>query len=180
MVRRFRRLTAGLARAVLAGLCLARFAPSLATTPDLVYYGGPVVSHARIVPVNWNSNVDTTLQAGLPQFYSDLTQSHYWDLLAQYSTAGLTPPDALPGSGQLIARGSVNAAVTIDPAVCHGKPCIRGLRYPVEMLLELLSSGMSNDDVLADYEDLERDDLLAALAYAARLTRTKRIQPVGP
>ena len=118
MVRRFRRLTAGLARAVLAGLCLARFAPSLATTPDLVYYGGPVVSHARIVPVNWNSNVDTTLQAGLPQFYSDLTQSHYWDLLAQYSTAGLTPPDALPGSGQLIARGSVNAAVTIDPAVC--------------------------------------------------------------
>jgi uncharacterized protein (DUF433 family) len=70
--------------------------------------------------------------------------------------------------------------ITIDPSVCHGKPCIRGLRYPVEMLLELLSSGMSNDDILADYEDLEREDLLAALAYAARLTRTKRIQPVGP
>jgi uncharacterized protein (DUF433 family) len=70
--------------------------------------------------------------------------------------------------------------ITIDPAVCHGKPCIRGLRYPVELLLELLSSGMTNDDILADYEDLERDDLLAALAYAARLTRTKRIQPVGP
>jgi uncharacterized protein (DUF433 family) len=70
--------------------------------------------------------------------------------------------------------------ITIDPAVCHGKPCIRGLRYPVEMLLELLSSGMTNDEILADYEDLERDDLLAALAYAARLTRTKRIQPVGP
>jgi uncharacterized protein (DUF433 family) len=70
--------------------------------------------------------------------------------------------------------------ITIDPAVCHGKPCIRGLRYPVEMLLELLSSGMSSDDILADYDDLERDDLLAALAYAARLARTKRIQPVGP
>lgn len=70
--------------------------------------------------------------------------------------------------------------ITIDPGVCHGKPCIRGLRYPVEMLLELLSSGMTNDEILADYEDLERDDLLAALAYAARLTRTKRIQPVGP
>lgn len=70
--------------------------------------------------------------------------------------------------------------ITIDPAVCHGKPCIRGLRYPVEMLLELLSSGMTNDDVLADYEDLEREDLFAALAYAARLTRTKRIQPVRP
>lgn len=70
--------------------------------------------------------------------------------------------------------------ITIDPAICHGKPCIRGLRYPVELLLELLSSGMTNDEILADYEDLERDDLLAALAYAARLTRTKRIQPVGP
>ena len=56
--------------------------------------------------------------------------------------------------------------ITIDPAVCHGKPCVRGLRYPVELLLELLSSGMTTDEVLADYEDLERDDLLAALAYA--------------
>jgi uncharacterized protein (DUF433 family) len=59
--------------------------------------------------------------------------------------------------------------ITIDPAVCHGKPCIRGLRYPVEMLLELLSSGMTADEILADYEDLERDDLLAALTFAARL-----------
>jgi uncharacterized protein (DUF433 family) len=70
--------------------------------------------------------------------------------------------------------------ITIDPAVCHGKPCVRGLRYPVEMLLELLSSGMTNDEILADYEDLERDDLLAALAYAARLARTRRLHPVGP
>jgi uncharacterized protein (DUF433 family) len=70
--------------------------------------------------------------------------------------------------------------ITIDPAVCHGKPCIRGLRYPVEMLLELLSSGMTIDEILADYEDLERDDLLAALAFAARLARTRRLQPVGP
>jgi hypothetical protein len=48
--------------------------------------------------------------------------------------------------------------------VCHGKPCVRGLRYPVETLLELLSSGMTTDQILADYEDLEREDLLAALA----------------
>lgn len=72
------------------------------------------------------------------------------------------------------------ARITIDPAVCHGKPCIRGLRYPVEALLELLSSGMTVEDVLADYEDLERDDLLAALAFAARLARTRRLQPAGP
>ena len=58
--------------------------------------------------------------------------------------------------------------ITIDPAVCHGKPCVRGLRYPVETLLELLNSGMTFDDILADYEDLERDDLRAALAYVAR------------
>ena len=70
--------------------------------------------------------------------------------------------------------------ITIDPAICHGKPCIRGLRYPVETLLDLLSSGMTIDEVLADYEDLERDDLFAALAYAARLARTRRLQPVGP
>jgi uncharacterized protein (DUF433 family) len=70
--------------------------------------------------------------------------------------------------------------ITIDPSICHGKPCVRGLRYPVENLLELLSSGMTHDEILADYEDLERDDLLAALAFAARLSRTKRLQPVGP
>ena len=69
--------------------------------------------------------------------------------------------------------------ITIDPAICHGQPCVRGLRYSVESLLELLSSGMTIDEVLADYEDLEREDLLAALAFAARLARTRRIQPVN-
>ncbi len=70
--------------------------------------------------------------------------------------------------------------ITIDPAVCHGKPCIRGLWYPVETLLELLSSGMTIDEILTDYPDLEREDLLAALAFAARLSRTKQLQPVNP
>ena len=70
--------------------------------------------------------------------------------------------------------------ITIDPAVCHGKPCVRGLRYPVETLLELLSSGMTIDEILADYEDLERADLLAVLAYAARLARTRRLQAGAP
>ena len=65
---------------------------------------------------------------------------------------------------------------TIDPAVCHGKPCDRGLRYPAEMLLELLSSGMTTDEILADYEDLEREDIMAALAFAARLSQVKRIE----
>lgn len=71
---------------------------------------------------------------------------------------------------------SLLSRITIDPAICHGKPCIRGLRYPVETLLELLSSGMTFDEILADYEDLERDDLLAVFAFAARLSQTKRLQ----
>lgn len=70
--------------------------------------------------------------------------------------------------------------ITVDPAICHGKPCVRGMRYPVETLLEILSSGMSIDEILADYEDLERDDLLAVLAYAARLSQSKGMQPIGP
>lgn len=68
--------------------------------------------------------------------------------------------------------------ITINPEICHGKPCIRDLRYPVEMLLELLAAGMSTDEVLADYEDLERDDILAVLTYATRLSQVKRMQPI--
>ena len=63
--------------------------------------------------------------------------------------------------------------ITIDPEICHGKPVIRGLRYPVEMILELLSSGMTIEEILTDYEDLECEDILAVLNFAARLTRIK-------
>jgi uncharacterized protein (DUF433 family) len=69
--------------------------------------------------------------------------------------------------------------ITLDPNICHGTPCIRGLRYPVETVLELLSSGMSMEEILTDYEDLEREDILAALAFAARLSQIKRIEPVA-
>ncbi len=69
--------------------------------------------------------------------------------------------------------------ITIDPEICHGKPCIRGLRYTVEMILELLSSGMTMEELLADYEDLEREDILAVLAFAARLSQIKRINPIA-
>jgi uncharacterized protein (DUF433 family) len=75
-------------------------------------------------------------------------------------------------SDELLSR------ITSSPDICHGKPCLRGLRYPVDFLLELLSSGMSTEEILADYEDLEADDLRAAIAWAARLARTKRMEPV--
>ena len=61
---------------------------------------------------------------------------------------------------------NLNERITIDPLICHGKPTIRGLRYPVETMLELLSSGMTIEEILHDYEDLERQDLVRVLAYA--------------
>jgi uncharacterized protein (DUF433 family) len=67
--------------------------------------------------------------------------------------------------------------ITIDFEICHGKPTIRGLRYPVEIILELLSSGMTPEDILADYEDLEPEDILAVLSFATRLSQVKRIEP---
>ena len=70
--------------------------------------------------------------------------------------------------------------ITIDPEVCHGKPCIRGMRYPVDMILTLLSAGMSHEEILSDYEDLEPDDILAALAFAARLSRVQQVRAVVP
>ncbi len=63
--------------------------------------------------------------------------------------------------------------ITTNPEICHGRPCIRGLRYPVDTILELLSSGMTADEILADYEDLEQDDINAAMAFAARLSQVK-------
>lgn len=64
--------------------------------------------------------------------------------------------------------------ITIDPAICHGKPVIRGMRYPVTNLLEWLSAGMTPEEILQDYPDLETDDIRAALAYAARLSKVNR------
>ncbi|WP_373525700.1 DUF433 domain-containing protein [Nostoc sp.] len=69
--------------------------------------------------------------------------------------------------------------ITHNPDICHGKPCIRGLRYPVELILELLSSGMKNEEILADYEDLEYEDILAVLLFAARLSQVKSIYKIA-
>jgi len=71
---------------------------------------------------------------------------------------------------------SVSERITMDPEICHGKPTIRGLRYTVESILELLSSGMAIEEILSDYEDLEREDILAALGFARQLSQIKRIE----
>ena len=69
---------------------------------------------------------------------------------------------------QFSGTPDLHTRITIDPQICHGKPCIRGLRYPVETILELLSSGMTHEEILGDYADLEEGDILAALEFAAR------------
>jgi uncharacterized protein (DUF433 family) len=69
--------------------------------------------------------------------------------------------------------------IVIDPDICHGQPVIRGLRYPVEFLLELLASGMSTDEVLTDYPDIESDDILAALEYGALAAGVRRVVPLS-
>ena len=69
-----------------------------------------------------------------------------------------------------------NNRITLDAGICHGKPCIRGLRYSVTVILELLASGMSTDEILSDYPDLELADLRACLQFAAMLSDVKMIE----
>ena len=65
--------------------------------------------------------------------------------------------------------------ITMNPDLCHGKPCVRGLRYPVTMIVDLLGSGMSSQEILADYPDLEAADIQACLQFAARLSDVKSL-----
>lgn len=67
--------------------------------------------------------------------------------------------------------------VTANPEICHGQPVIRGMRYPVADLLDLLASGMSIEEILSDYPELEREDLLAALEFAALATGHRHVVP---
>ena len=80
---------------------------------------------------------------------------------------------------QFSGTPDLHTRITIDPTICHGKPCIRGLRYPVETILELLSSGMTHEEILDDYADLEEGDILAALDFAARLSQVKRMRTLA-
>ncbi len=81
----------------------------------LTYFGGPLLQTPIVVPVWWSANVPATVQNNLAQFYADLTQSSYWQMLQEYDSVGLTP-----GSNQAILGGTATAAVTITPSVCAG------------------------------------------------------------
>ena len=68
--------------------------------------------------------------------------------------------------------------ITVDPDVCHGKPCVRGLRYPVETLLEYLAGGDSVESLLAEFPDLQREDILACHEFSRRMLASKSIHLV--
>jgi uncharacterized protein (DUF433 family) len=73
------------------------------------------------------------------------------------------------------AHDSLLQRITIDPDVRFGKPCIRGHRISVQEILEWLSNGASQQEILADYPQLEPDDFLAVYAYAAELAAGRKV-----
>ena len=69
--------------------------------------------------------------------------------------------------------------ITVDPDVLVGKPTIRGLRISVEQILKALAAGVTTQDLLQDYPELEEDDIKASLLYASRLVEEERVFSVG-
>ena len=66
--------------------------------------------------------------------------------------------------------------ITVNPEVCHGKPTIRNTRYMVEAILEYMAGGDTAEDILKEFTDLEKEDILACLAFAAKSIRFKDIE----
>lgn len=69
--------------------------------------------------------------------------------------------------------------ITIDPFICHGKPCIRGMRWPVEVILDMIESEMTFEEILSDHPELEREDIIASLSYARLLVSGRALQNVA-
>ena len=65
------------------------------------------------------------------------------------------------------------ARISVDPAICHGKPCIRGHRIWVTLVLDFLASGTSIEELLTEYPDLQREDILACIAYGSEMSRRR-------
>ena len=69
--------------------------------------------------------------------------------------------------------------ITIDPEICHGKPVVRGMRWPVEVLLDMLGSGMTEADILNDHPELEKEDIQACLQFARLSVSGENLRPSG-
>ncbi|MGH9855394.1 MAG: DUF433 domain-containing protein [Blastocatellia bacterium] len=74
-----------------------------------------------------------------------------------------------------MSNDNLLSRITVDPEICHGKPCVRGLRYPVETILEYLAGGDSVEDLLAEFPDLEREDILACLEFSRRMLAARSV-----
>lgn len=86
---------------------------------------------------------------------------------------GYGPLESLPWSVEYPWVSALLSRITIDPAICHGRPVIRGLRYPVEAMLEYLAAGDTLEDLLKEFPDLQREDLLACFDFAAQSLKLK-------
>ncbi|HET8859560.1 DUF433 domain-containing protein [Marivirga sp.] len=69
--------------------------------------------------------------------------------------------------------------ITIDQEICHGKPCIRGMRWPVEVIIDMLGSGMANEEILEDHPELEKEDILASLNFVNLYLKGQTIKDVA-
>jgi uncharacterized protein (DUF433 family) len=74
--------------------------------------------------------------------------------------------------------GNLLDRITVDSNICHGKACIRHMRWPVEVIIDLIASGMSFDDILNDHPELEKEDILASLSYAKISLSGKSLEEV--
>ncbi len=68
--------------------------------------------------------------------------------------------------------------ITINPEICNGRPTLRNTRYTVDLILDLLSAGMSEAEIIEDYPALEIDDIRACLAFASQLSKVKTIHRI--
>ena len=80
----------------------------------------------------------------------------------------------------MMDRDELLARISVDPNVCFGKPCIKGHRIWVSLVLDLLAAGMTYDQVLVEYPGLTKEDLLACVAYGAEMSRERYVElPAG-
>ena len=79
------------------------------------------------------------------------------------------------GKGTPAPPGAWTERINIDPRICHGKPCIKGTRIWVSLILDWLAAGDSFEVILEEYPQLTRDDILAAIAYAAEIARERHV-----
>ena len=78
--------------------------------------------------------------------------------------------------GAKMTREELLSRITINPNVCFGKPCIRGHRIWVSLILDFLASGMSAEEILREYPDLTGEDILACVAYGAEMARERYVE----